>query len=332
MKCGQQSNAREIVKQTTQRLFHRRPTASPSMMHERASVGGPACCLTLGLATLFFFSRSSTFNRTFTLLNNGISTGSGSFSAFCAHSAFSLGAYSEADPTDDHPDTGCGAFLNDPASLRSRFLNDVVVRNARRDDESCQGSTKTARMGSLPSRSNPAWVQGPNVVDCLAVPSRRRGDRIEKPLCCDCSQPVMAEVLQKSKVAGLGIFRENTIREPIAYSDQTCRPRLSDQSHRPRLIPHSFGLQPSSCRNVAPPFDALAFSPSRLAPELCRQRRAQDSTIPPDSLARAGRDWLSVGHDGASQCALWQAPTVVGLHGACPSGWAQSGSACQRMR
>jgi hypothetical protein len=73
----------------------------------------------LGLATLSFFSRSSTFNRTFTLLNDGIPTGSGSFSAFCAHSAFSLGAYSEADPTDNHPDTGCRAFLNYPASLRS---------------------------------------------------------------------------------------------------------------------------------------------------------------------------------------------------------------------
>src|SRR5262249_24823644 len=46
---------------------------------------------------------------------------------------------------------------------------------------------------------------------------------------------------------------------------------------------------PSSCRNVAPPFDVLTFSPNRLAPELCRQRRAQDSTIPPDSPARAGR-------------------------------------------
>jgi hypothetical protein len=88
-----------------------------------------------------FFSRSSTFNRTFTLLNDGIPTGSGSFSAFCAHSAFSLGAHSKADPTDDHPDTGCRAFLNDPASLRSGFLNDVVVRKGWCNDESCQGST-----------------------------------------------------------------------------------------------------------------------------------------------------------------------------------------------
>jgi hypothetical protein len=119
------------------------------MMHERerrrasASTirsGGvifPLLPYALGLATLSFFSRSSTFNRTFTLLNDGISTGSGSFSAFCAHSAFSLGAYSEADPTDDHPDTGCRAFLNDPASLRSRFLNDVVVRKGWCNDESC---------------------------------------------------------------------------------------------------------------------------------------------------------------------------------------------------
>src|SRR5512133_70938 len=43
-------------------------------------------------------NRLSTFHRTFTLLNDsGIATGSGSFSAFCSHSAFSFGANAESD-------------------------------------------------------------------------------------------------------------------------------------------------------------------------------------------------------------------------------------------
>ena len=86
-------------------------------------------------------SSRRTFHRTFTLLNDGIPAASGGFSAFGAHSGFSLCANAETDPPDHHPDTGRRAFLNDPASLRSRFLNDVVVRKARRNDKSCQGST-----------------------------------------------------------------------------------------------------------------------------------------------------------------------------------------------
>src|SRR5689334_4317320 len=86
--------------------------------------------------------RLSAFHRTFTLLNDsGIATGSGSFSAFCSHSAFSFGANAESDAADDHPDPRCRTFLNDPAPLRSRLLNDVVVRKGGRNDESCQGST-----------------------------------------------------------------------------------------------------------------------------------------------------------------------------------------------
>src|SRR6476646_4137598 len=87
-------------------------------------------------------NRLSTFHRTFTLLNDsGIATGSGSFSAFCSHSTFSFGANAESDAPDDYPDPRCRTFLNDPAPLRSRLLNDVVVRKDGRDDESCQGST-----------------------------------------------------------------------------------------------------------------------------------------------------------------------------------------------
>jgi hypothetical protein len=69
-----------------------------------------------------------TLNRTFPLDNGGIPTAAGSLSALSAHSAFSLSANVESDAADDHPHTRCGTFFNDPASLRSRFLNDVVVR------------------------------------------------------------------------------------------------------------------------------------------------------------------------------------------------------------
>jgi hypothetical protein len=59
-----------------------------------------------------------------------------------AHSAFGLGANAEASPADDHTDAWRrGSFLNDRASLRGRFLNDVLVRKARRNDESCQGGS-----------------------------------------------------------------------------------------------------------------------------------------------------------------------------------------------
>jgi citrate lyase beta subunit len=58
-----------------------------------------------------------------------------------SHAAFRLGANAEADGTDLHTDTGRRPLLNDPASLRGRVLNDVVVRKARRNHESCQSST-----------------------------------------------------------------------------------------------------------------------------------------------------------------------------------------------
>jgi hypothetical protein len=69
----------------------------------------------------------------------------------------------KADPTDDHSDTGCRAFLNDPASLRSRFLNDVVVRKGWCNDESCQGSTskncshEVSLSCHFALNENPAW-------------------------------------------------------------------------------------------------------------------------------------------------------------------------------
>src|ERR671934_522048 len=101
-----------------------------------------------------------TLNRTFPLNNGGIATASGSLSALSAHSAFSLSANAESDAANDHPHTRCGTFFNDPASLRSRFLNDVVVRKGWRDDESRQSSTsqncahgKSFRLNENPARA-----------------------------------------------------------------------------------------------------------------------------------------------------------------------------------
>src|SRR4029453_3924340 len=81
---------------------------------------------------------------TFTLLNGDTAAGRPALSAFFhgAHPAFGLRANAEAYTADDHTDTRRrGPFLHDPASLRGRFLNDVVVRKARRNDESCQSDS-----------------------------------------------------------------------------------------------------------------------------------------------------------------------------------------------
>jgi hypothetical protein len=57
-----------------------------------------------------------------------------------AHPAFSFRANTEPATADHNPDIGRWPFLDDPTTLRSRFLNDVVVRKGRRNKESCQGS------------------------------------------------------------------------------------------------------------------------------------------------------------------------------------------------
>ena len=76
-----------------------------------------------------------------------IAAGGPGLSAFGAHSAFSFCANAEADTADHHTDTGRRAFLNNPASFRGRFLNDVIVGKARRNHQSCRvAPLKTARM------------------------------------------------------------------------------------------------------------------------------------------------------------------------------------------
>src|SRR5215216_2335864 len=90
----------------------------------------------------------------FTLLNDDTAT-SPAFSAFFdgAHAAFSLRADAEAETADHHTDTRRRPLLNDPASLRGWFLNDVIVREARRNDESCQSGTgENCSHGKSPSR------------------------------------------------------------------------------------------------------------------------------------------------------------------------------------
>jgi hypothetical protein len=81
----------------------------------------------------------------FTLFNaDTAAAGCPAFSAFLhsAHTAFSLRANAEARTTDYNTDTRRRrALLNDPASFRGRFLNDVVLRKARRNNESYQGGT-----------------------------------------------------------------------------------------------------------------------------------------------------------------------------------------------
>jgi hypothetical protein len=81
---------------------------------------------------------------TFTLLNDSSAPSPPAFPAFfhSAHSAFSFRANTEPGTADHHTDTrGRRPFLNDPAPLRGRLLNDVVVRKAWRDNESCQTGT-----------------------------------------------------------------------------------------------------------------------------------------------------------------------------------------------
>jgi hypothetical protein len=85
--------------------------------------------------------RRLTPRRGFTLLNDSITPSRAAFSAFfhSAHSAFSLRADAESGTADHNTDTRRRRpFLNDPASLRGRFLNDVIVCKARGNNESCQ--------------------------------------------------------------------------------------------------------------------------------------------------------------------------------------------------
>jgi hypothetical protein len=100
-------------------------TAKPRRGEVRGSADRPSCVANWGATRPeFHLSRRATF----TLLNGDTAAGGPAFSAFFhgAHSAFGLRANAEAGTADDHTDPWRrGPFLNDPASLRGRFLNDV---------------------------------------------------------------------------------------------------------------------------------------------------------------------------------------------------------------
>jgi hypothetical protein len=70
----------------------------------------------------------SSCRATFSLFNNDIAAARPALSAFSAHSAFGFCANAKADTADHHTYTGRWTFFNNPASLGSRFLNNVVVR------------------------------------------------------------------------------------------------------------------------------------------------------------------------------------------------------------
>jgi hypothetical protein len=76
----------------------------------------------------------------FTFLDNCFAS-SPALAALSAHSAFGFCAYPETNTPDYDPDPRGRAFLYDSASFRARFLNDVVVREGRRNHQNCQSGT-----------------------------------------------------------------------------------------------------------------------------------------------------------------------------------------------
>jgi hypothetical protein len=93
--------------------------------------------------------RPSSRRTPFTFLDNGFAS-SPALAALCAHSAFSFCAHAETNTPDYDPDPRGGAFLDDPASFRARFLNDVVVREGGCNRQNCQSGTgQNCSHGSL---------------------------------------------------------------------------------------------------------------------------------------------------------------------------------------
>jgi hypothetical protein len=76
----------------------------------------------------------------FTFLNDSLAGGPG-LAALGAHSTFSFGANAETNTPDYDTDTRRGTFLDDPASLRARLLNDVVVGKGGRNDQNRKSGT-----------------------------------------------------------------------------------------------------------------------------------------------------------------------------------------------
>src|SRR5262245_10890737 len=62
------------------------------------------------------------------------------------------------------------------------------------------------------------------------------------------------------------------------------------------IVLHSCGLRPSSCLDVAPPFDGLTFSPNCPAPGSSPPCPTPNPTIRPRSPARAAHDLRKPSH------------------------------------
>jgi hypothetical protein len=75
-----------------------------------------------------------------TFLNDSLA-GRPGLAALGAHSALSFCANAETNTPDYDTDTRRRAFLDDPASFRARFLNDVEVGKSGRNDQNRKSGT-----------------------------------------------------------------------------------------------------------------------------------------------------------------------------------------------
>jgi hypothetical protein len=141
---------------------------------------GAATCPEAALTRAAATADSSPRGPTFAFLNHSSASSRPAFVAFFygAHSTFSLRANTEAGRADHHTDTRRRRpFLNDPAPLRGRLLDDVVVRKGWRNNESRKSGTgQNCTHGKSLSRSrfqsasfnSPGGVQVPTRGGTLA--------------------------------------------------------------------------------------------------------------------------------------------------------------------
>lgn len=130
--CGMRTPHPRCVPEVRRRLFPRWTNAAPGYSQSQGRTGA-ARQVIVDLA----------WANPFTLLFNDDTAAAGraAFSAFFdgTHTAFGLRADAKAGAADYHADTRRrGPLLNDPASFRGRLLDDVIVREGRRNDESGQ--------------------------------------------------------------------------------------------------------------------------------------------------------------------------------------------------
>jgi hypothetical protein len=103
-------------------------TGTPLSIAGGSSTFGPPLATDRRDGNVDLLLHGSSCRATFSLFNNDIAAARPALSAFSAHSAFGFCANAKADTADHHTYTGRWTFFNNPASLGSRFLNNVVVR------------------------------------------------------------------------------------------------------------------------------------------------------------------------------------------------------------